>query len=58
MSELEKESYYAILEAIQVLEHYNTGEDFPLVTSLRRLRDLKAEFEKKYSPFQFVSPQR
>lgn len=52
MTPLEKESYYAILEAIQVLDHYNTGEDFPISTALRRLNDLKKEFEKKYSPFE------
>jgi len=37
----EQETYYAILEAIQVMEHYDTGEDFALVSSLRRLKEIK-----------------
>ena len=37
---MQREQYYAIKEAIQVMEHYNTGEDFPLVSSLRRLREI------------------
>jgi len=34
-------AYFAICEAIQVMEHYDTGEDFALVTCLRRLREIK-----------------
>ena len=30
----------AIHEAIQVIEPYNTGEDFAMVTSLRRLKEI------------------
>lgn len=37
------EMYYAIKEAIQVMEHYDNGEDFPLVSSLRRLREIEKD---------------
>jgi hypothetical protein len=40
-SGLEEETYYAIKEAIQAMKHYDNGEDFALITSLRRLRDIE-----------------
>jgi hypothetical protein len=43
---MEKEIYYAIHEAIQVMEHYNTGEDFALVSSLRRMHELKQKLQQ------------
>lgn len=36
------EMYHAICEAIQVMEHYDNGEDFAMHSSLRRLREIKA----------------
>ncbi len=34
---------YGIKEAIQVLESYNNGEDFALITALKRLKEIDAE---------------
>jgi hypothetical protein len=45
--EKEQNIYYAIHEAIQVMEHYNTGEDFALVSSLRRLKEIETEMKNK-----------
>lgn len=42
----EQEIYYAIHEAIQVMEHYNTGEDFALVSSLRRMHELEQKLQQ------------
>ena len=39
------EYYYAICEAIQVLEQHDTGEDFAVMTCLRRLKELKETYE-------------
>lgn len=36
-----EEMYHAICEAIQVIEHYDNGEDFAMHSSLRRLREIK-----------------
>ena len=41
-----EEAYYTIKEAIQVMEHYDTGEDFAIVSSLRRMREFVMDFEK------------
>lgn len=43
---MEKEIYYAIHEAIQVMEHYNNGEDFALVSSLRRMHELEQKLQQ------------
>jgi hypothetical protein len=45
MTNLE-EIRYAIHEAIQVMEQYNTGEDFALVSSLRRMHELEQKLQQ------------
>jgi hypothetical protein len=46
---MEKEIYYAIHEAIQVMEQSNTGEDFALVSSLRRMHELEQKLQAEGS---------
>lgn len=42
----EQEIYYAIKEAISVMTHYDTGEDFALVSSLNRLHELEQKLQQ------------
>lgn len=42
----EQEIYYTIHEAIQVMEYYNNGEDFALVSSLRRMHELEQKLQQ------------